>query len=85
LLEPFGITQFYTDDWEAYQRYLHSAFHTTGKSHTQTIEREHLTLGTRIKRLARKTICFSNSKWLQDAVNQRLRCKQTEYETALCY
>jgi len=68
LLEPFGITQFYTDAWGAYQRHLHPAFHTIGKSQTQTIERKHLTLRTRIKRLARKTICFSKSKWLHDAV-----------------
>jgi len=68
LLEPFGMTQFYTDAWGAYQRHLHPAFHTIGKSHTQTIERKHLTLGTRIKRLARKTICFSKAQWLHDAV-----------------
>ena len=68
LLEPFGITQFYTDDWGAYQRLLHPAFHTVGKANTQTIERKHLTLRTRIKRLARKTICFSKSIWLHDVV-----------------
>jgi insertion element IS1 protein InsB len=68
LLEPFGITQFYTDAWGAYQRHLHPAFHTIGKANTQTIERKHLTLRTRIKRLARKTICFSKSKWLHDTV-----------------
>lgn len=68
LLEPFGITQFYTDDWGAYQRLLHPAFHTVGKANTQTIERKHLSLRTRIKRLARKTICFSKSIWLHDVV-----------------
>jgi insertion element IS1 protein InsB len=68
LLEPFGITQFYTDGWGAYQRHLDPAFHTVGKANTQTIERKHLTLRTRIKRLARKTICFSKSEWLHDVV-----------------
>lgn len=68
LLEPFGVTQFYTDGWEAYQRHLDPAFHTVGKAHTQTIERKHLTGRTRIKRLARKTICFSKSEWLHDIV-----------------
>ncbi|RAP72622.1 putative transposase [Candidatus Erwinia dacicola] len=33
----------------------------TGKIFTQRIERNTLTLRTRIKRLARKTICFSRS------------------------
>ena len=37
------------------------ALHSVGKCNTQKIERKHLTLGTRIKRLARKTICFSKS------------------------
>ena len=68
LLEPFGILQFYTDDWGAYQRQIDPAFHTIGKRYTQQIERKHLTLRTRIKRLARKTICFSKSVWLHDVV-----------------
>jgi insertion element IS1 protein InsB len=68
LLEPFGITQFYTDDWGAYHRLLDPALHTVGKANTQTIKRKHLTLRTRIKRLARKTICFSKSIRLHDVV-----------------
>jgi insertion element IS1 protein InsB len=68
LLAPFGITQFYTDGWGAYERHLDPAFHTVGKVNTQTIERKHLTLRTRIKRLVRKTICFSKSTWLHDVV-----------------
>jgi insertion element IS1 protein InsB len=68
LLEPFGITQFYTDGWGAYKRHIEPVFHTVGKANTQTIERKHLTLRTRIKRLARKTICFSKSDWLHDVV-----------------
>jgi IS1 family transposase len=43
-------------------------FHTVGKRHTQTIERKHLTLRTRIKRLARRTICFSKSILMHDTV-----------------
>jgi hypothetical protein len=35
--------------------------HQPGKRNTQQIERKHLTLRTRIKRLVRKTICFSRS------------------------
>ena len=62
LLEPFGITRFYTDDWGAYERHLSAEEHVIGKRNTQKIERKHLTLRTRIKRLARKTICFSKLK-----------------------
>ncbi len=56
------------DDWGAYERHIDPAFHTVGKRNTQKIERKHLTLRTRIKRLARKTICFSKSIWLHDIV-----------------
>jgi len=59
LLELFGIAQFYTDDWGAYDRHLEPVLHTVGKANTQMIERKHLMLRMRIKRLARKTICFS--------------------------
>ena len=68
LLEPFGITRFYTDDWGAYERHLPSEQHIIGKQHTQKIERKHLTLRTRIKRLARKTICFSKIEKMHDIV-----------------
>ncbi len=68
LLEPFGIQQFYTDGWGAYARHLASEVHNPGKRNTQIIERKHLNLRTRLKRLARKTICFSRSKQLHDIV-----------------
>jgi insertion element IS1 protein InsB len=68
LLEPFGITRFYTDDWGAYQRHLEAEKHKIGKQNTQKIERKHLTWRTRIKRLARKTICFSKKVHMHDIV-----------------
>jgi insertion element IS1 protein InsB len=68
LLEPFGITRFFTDHWGAYARHLAPQTHVPGKRNTQQIERKHLTLRTRIKRLARKTICFSKSIELHDIV-----------------
>lgn len=68
LLEPFGIKKFYTDGWGAYQRCLEVEQHQIGKANTQRIERKHLTLRTRIKRLARKTICFSKSEQMHDTV-----------------
>lgn len=68
LLEPFGITRFYTDDWGAYERHLPPKQQVVGKRNTQKIERKHLTLRTRIKRLARKTICFSKLDKMHDIV-----------------
>ncbi len=68
LLEPFGITRFYTDYWGAYTRHIDPDTHQSGKRNTQKIERKHLTLRTRIKRLTRKTICFSKSIQMHDIV-----------------
>lgn len=68
LLEPFGINRFYTDGWGAYERHLGPQQHQVGKANTQKIERKHLTLRTRIKRLARPTICFSKSEEVHDVV-----------------
>jgi len=66
VLKPFGLVHFYTDAAGVYERYLPASAHTVGKIHTQQIERKHLTLRTRLKRLARKTICFSKSAFLHD-------------------
>ena len=68
LLEPFGITRYHTDYWGAYTRQLDADAHNPGKRNTQKIERKHLTLRTRIKRLTRKTICFSRSIEMHDIV-----------------
>src|SRR6516164_11351289 len=68
LLEPFGLTRYYTDSWGAYTRHLDPDEHCPGKRHTQQIERKHLTLRTRIKRLTRKTICFSKTTQMHDIV-----------------
>jgi len=68
LLEPFGLTRFYTDHWGAYTRHLDPDVHSPGKRNTQKIERQHLTLRARIKRLVRKTICFSKTIQMHDIV-----------------
>ena len=68
LLKPFGLVHFYTDAAGVYDRHLPATAHTVGKVHTQQIERKPLTLRTRIKRLARKTICFSKSVFMHDTV-----------------
>ena len=61
LLEPFGITPFYTDGWGAYGRHLEVQKHEVGKHNMHKIESKHINLRTRIKRLARRTICFSKT------------------------
>ena len=68
LLKPFGLTRYYTDHWGAYTRHLDPDVHSPGKRNTQKIERKHLTLRMRMKRLVRKTICFSKSTQMHDIV-----------------
>ena len=52
----------------AYERHLDPDMHSPSKQNTQKIERKHLTLRTRIKRLVWKTICFSKSIQMHDIV-----------------
>ena len=68
LLEPFGITRFYTDGWGAYERHLAAEQHQGGKENTQKIESKHINLQTRIKRLVRRTLCFSKTEHMHDLV-----------------
>jgi len=68
LLAPFGITQFYTDGWGAYERHLDPEQHQVGKENTQKIESKHINLRTRIKRLVRRTLCFSKLESMHDLV-----------------
>jgi insertion element IS1 protein InsB len=68
LLEPFGITRYYTDGWGAYERHLDPEQHRAGKDYTQKIESKHIRLRTRLKRLVRRTICFSKTERMHDLV-----------------
>ena len=68
LLEPFYIIRYYTDNWGAYQRHLEPDKHQISKYNTQKIERKNLNLRTWIKRLNRKTLCFSKLELLHDTV-----------------
>ena len=68
LLEPFGITKYYTDGWGAYERHIDVEQHHVGKENTQKIESKPINLRTRIKRLVRRTLCFSKTERMHDLV-----------------
>ena len=68
LIEPLEITKFYPDGLKTYQRQISSEKRQVSKYKIQKIERKHLTLRTRIKRLARQTICFSKSIQMHEIV-----------------
>jgi insertion element IS1 protein InsB len=60
-LHPFSIFKVYVDGNYVYEKILGVDKVKVGKWNTQRIERKHLSLRTWVKRLARKTICFSKS------------------------
>ena len=68
LLIPFKVVRYYTDGWGGYERHIPKEQLLIAKTNTQKIERKHLTLRTRIKRLARRTICFSKTERMHDIV-----------------
>ena len=68
LWAPCGITRYFTDGWGAYERHLEAEQHTVGQAHTQKIESKHIHMRTRMKRLVRRTICFSKTERMHDLV-----------------
>ena len=56
-----NISAVYSDNNFACQDSIALEILQPGKKNTQKIERKHLTFRTRLKRLARQTICFSKS------------------------
>ena len=68
LLKHYKIKHYSSDGWGSYMRFLEDQLHTVSKALTTKIERKFLTLRTRIKRLCRKTICFSKSELMHDTV-----------------
>jgi insertion element IS1 protein InsB len=62
------VNTYRTDRWPTYARCLPRRRQQTGKGGTCHIERNHLNFRTRVKRLQRRTICYSRSEEMHDAV-----------------
>ena len=56
-----NISCVYTDNNFSYHEVIPHDVLRIGKRNTQKIERKHLTFRSRLKRLARKTVCYSKS------------------------
>ena len=56
-----NISCVYTDNNFSYYEVIPHDILRIGKRNTQKIERKHLTFRSRLKRLARKTVCYSKS------------------------
>ena len=57
-----------TDGYICYKNIRFTPIHNIGKHLTTSIERKNLDLRNRLKRLGRKTSCFSKSEMLHDVV-----------------
>jgi insertion element IS1 protein InsB len=62
------VRHFATDDWQSYGKTLDPQRHRVGKDGTQRIERKNLNFRTHLKRMQRRTICFSKSWKMHEAV-----------------
>jgi len=62
------VSRYYTDDWQSYKKFLPAKQHRVGKEETRHIERHNLNFRTHVKRLQRRTICYSKSSTMHDAV-----------------
>ena len=67
-LAIFPIRWYYTDNWQSYAKAIPASQHRIGKDNTWKIERTNLNFRTHLKRLHRKTICFSKSETIHDNV-----------------
>ncbi len=62
------VQRLHTDKWASYRKLLPAKKHAIGKEGTRNIERHNLNFRTHVKRLQRRTICFSKSVEMHDAV-----------------
>jgi insertion element IS1 protein InsB len=67
-LQSCRVTCFHTDDWQSYSKVLPARRHEVSKEGARRIERQNLNFRTHVKRLHRRTICFSKSVEMHDAV-----------------
>ena len=64
----WAVEPWFTDAWGACEAGLPAEQRPTGKAPMQRLERKPLTLRTRLKRLARKTSCFSKKQFFHDGL-----------------
>jgi len=61
-LKRFSVKRIYTDFLNIYPGIINSSIHRPGRYLTNYIERMNLTLRTHLKRLSRRSICYSKQK-----------------------
>jgi len=67
-MKDIPVNKYYTDDWGGYKRILPEEMHVVGKDETWKIKRKNLNFRTHLKRLSRRTICYSRNELIHDNV-----------------
>lgn len=67
-LAHLPIAKFHTDNWGSYAKFISEEKHRIGKDNTWKIERKNLNFRIHIKRLERRTICYSRNEQIHDNV-----------------
>ena len=68
-VEHLPIRCCYTDEWGTYHRLFPQQYlHEVNRGQTWRIERRHLNFRTHLKRLSRRTLCFSKNEQIHDNV-----------------
>jgi insertion element IS1 protein InsB len=67
-MKNLPIKRYFTDHLDAYANLLPSFQHIPGKDQTWQIERKNLNFRTHLKRLNRRTICYSKNEEIHDNV-----------------
>ena len=67
-LETIPVDLYYTDGWRAYTRNLPKNSHRIDKDLSLKIERKNINFRRHLKRLNRKTVCYSKSEQVHDNV-----------------
>lgn len=67
-LDLSNARKIYTDKWRGYRSLINRKIHSTFNRGTNHIERHNLTLRTHLKRLTRRSICFSKSAAILSAI-----------------
>ena len=67
-LSVFPAIRYYTDDRRSYRKYIPSEKHVIGKADIWKTERKNFNFRTHLKRLNRKTVCFSKDERIHDNV-----------------
>lgn len=62
------IEEFATDEWQSYLKFVPHQMHYIGKDKTQRVERINLNFRLHLKRLNRRTIAFSKTDEMHDAI-----------------